>query len=218
MSGFSTRIADKYLAYFARCMLRLAGARVEVEGLHHIPTSKPVIFIGNHQGHFDSAVMLAYVRKPKSFVATSLAAEFPIFSIWFNLAQTIYMEKDNARQNYTALQSAREIIGMGRSVVVYPEGIISTNPNMGEFKRGAFKLAIATSTPIVPVIIDGTWKVMGEKNDAIIPANIKVRILPPVSTKELSRSDQQQLLEQINSSIKDNLEDLQNHARIIGTD
>lgn len=201
-------IADNYLAYLAWLMLRLSGSTVHVEGLHHIPPSDPVVFVSNHQGHFDSAVILAYIRKPKGFVASSAAGKFPIFRTWFNLAYTIYLEKDNVRQNYAALQYSKEVIGMGRSVVIYPEGVISSSPELGEFKRGAFKLAFETNVPIVPVVIDGTWKVMGEKNDTIQPAMIVIRILPPVSTKDLSRTERQELPGQIYASIKEALDDI----------
>lgn len=204
-----TTIADNYLAYLARFMLRLTGSTVQVEGLHHIPPSEPVLFVSNHQGHFDSAVILAYIRKPKAFVASSAASKFPIFRIWFAYAYTIYLEIGNARQNYTALEDAKGIIGKGRSVVIYPEGVISSSPNAGDFKRGAFRLAFETGVPIVPLVIDGTWKVMGAKNDTIQPATIVAKVLPPVSARDLSRSEQQELIATVYTNIKSELELIQ---------
>lgn len=201
-------IADNYLAFLGWSMLRLSGSTVHVEDLHNIPSSGPVVFVSNHQGHFDSAVILAYIRKPKAFVASSEASKFPIFSIWFKFAYTTYLEKNNVRQNYTALQGCKEIIALGRSVVIYPEGIISSGPQLGEFKKGAYKLAFETGVPIVPIVIDGTWRVMGEKNDTIKPAAIVVRVLPPVPTSGLSRHEQQELPEQIYQSIKMSLESI----------
>lgn len=203
-----SNITDNYLAHLARTMLRLTGSKVQIEGLHHIPPSEPVLFVSNHQGHFDSAVFLAYVRKPKAFVASSAASKFPIFKVWFDFAYTIYLEKENARQNYKALQDAKEVIDGGRSVVIYPEGIISSGPEVGEFRRGAFKLAFETGAPIVPVIIDGTWKVMGSQNDTIQPATIVARILPPVATCGLSRQEQQELPGRISTGIKEGLDDI----------
>ena len=202
-------ITDGYLAFLARIMLWLSGSRVEIQGLQNIPASEPVLFVSNHQGHFDSAVLLAYVRQPKAFVASSAASKFPIFSIWFRFAYTVYLERDNVRQNYTALEKAKEVIEEGRSVVIYPEGIISSGPQTGEFKRGAFRPAFSTGIPIVPVVIDGTWKVMGEKNDTIQPTTIIVKILPAVPTKGLGRQEQQELPAKIYASIIEALEKIQ---------
>lgn len=208
-----TSIADLYLAYLARCMIWLSGSKVKVEGLENIPKEEPVLFVSNHQGHFDSAVFLAYVRKPKSFVASSAASKFPIFSIWFKYAYTVYLEIGNVRQNYTALEGAKEILGQGRSVAIYPEGVISSGPETGEFKRGAFRLAFTEGVPIVPVIIDGTWRVMGEKNDQIQPATIMAKILPAIPTHGLSRQDQQELPGQVLAMIQEELEYLQGKHR-----
>ena len=201
-----TRITDDFLAFLARCLIWLTGSRVKLEGLEHIPAHEPVLFVSNHQGHFDSAVFLAYIRKPKSFVASSAASKFPIFRLWFSYAYTIYLEIGNVRQNYTALEGAKEILNQGRSVVIYPEGVISSGPEMGDFKRGAFKLAVATGVPIVPVVIDGTWQVMGEKNDRIEPAIITAKILPPIPTAGLSRQEQLQLPDEIYTQIQAELQ------------
>lgn len=202
-------IADFYLAYLARCMIWLTGSKVKVEGLQHIPTDEPVLFVGNHQGHFDSAVIFAYLRKPKAFVASSAASKFPIFSVWFKYAYTVYLEIGNVRQNYTALEGAKEILKQGRSIVIYPEGAISSGPEAGDFKRGALKLAFSTGVPIVPVVIDGTWKVMGEKNDRIAPATITAKILPPIPTSGLSRQAQQELQSTLYAKIQDELDGMQ---------
>ncbi len=202
-------MADAYLANLARVMLKITGSTVQVEGLHHIPPGEPVLFVSNHQGHFDSAVILAYIRSPKAFVASNAASKFPVFRIWFNYAHTIYLEIGNVRQNYSALESAKEIIANGRSVVIYPEGVISSGSQTGEFKRGAFRLAFDTGVPIVPLVVDGTWQVMGERNETIRPASITLRVLPPVSTRDLSRSEQQRLAEQIYTNIASELEAIQ---------
>ncbi|MCK9524928.1 MAG: 1-acyl-sn-glycerol-3-phosphate acyltransferase [Limnochordia bacterium] len=206
LKGLRSAIADGYLAYLARCLIRLTGSKVTVEGLEAIPPEGPVLFVSNHQGHFDSAVFLGYIRKPKSFVASSAASKFPIFSTWFRYAQTVFLEIGNVRQNYTALKGAKEILNEGRSIVIYPEGVISAGSAMGELKRGALKIAFATGVPIVPVVIDGTWKVMGENNDKIEPAIITAKILPPIPTKGLSRPEQQELPGEINAAIQKELD------------
>lgn len=198
----SEAITEGFLALLARLMLFLSGSTVQVDGLEHLPQAGPVLFVSNHQGHFDSAVLLAYLRIPKSFIATSEAAKIPILKHWFALAQAIYFEKDNLRQNYAAIQKAQEIIEAGRSMVIYPEGIISSSPEQGEFKRGAFKLAFKTKVPIVPIAIDGTWRVMGPNSDQINPAKIRLRILPAVTTTNLTRLEQQELPVQLATLIK----------------
>ena len=68
-------------------------------------------------------------------------------------------------------QSAQTIIDgikqlkAGINMVIFPEGTRSKGAPVGEFKAGSFKLATKSKAPIVPVTIDGTYKVMeGNKN------------------------------------------------------
>lgn len=204
-SSLCEAITENFLASLGKLMLRLSGSTVKVEGLEHLPQQGPVLFVSNHQGHFDSAVLLAYIRMPKSFVATSEASKIPILKQWFALAKTVYFERDNIRQNYVAIQQAQELIQSGRSLVIYPEGIISSSPKQGDFKRGPFKLAFNAEIPIIPLAIDGTWRVMGPKSDTIEPAKILLQVLPPVSTKGLSRIEQQQVPSQVSGLIQNSL-------------
>lgn len=193
---------EAFLARLAKILLFLTGSTVEIKGLENLPKDEPVLFVSNHQGHFDSAVLLAHVQVAKSFIATSKATEIPILKHWFNLGRVIYFEKDNIRQNYEAMQGAMEILRSGRSVVIYPEGIISQSPEQGEFKRGAFKPAFITGVPIVPIAIDGTWQIMGQDNETIQPAKIVLEILPPIPTAGISRQEQLQLPAKVASLIK----------------
>lgn len=205
----SAGIAQRYMSCLARLLLWLAGAKVTVEGFENLPGDLPVVFISSHQGHFDSAVILAYLKVPMSFVATTNASKFPIASRWFDLGHTVYMERGNLRQNYAAIKHAQELIGTGRSIVIYPEGIISNGPEMGEFKRGSFRLATDTEVTIVPLAIDGSWQIMGPESNTIQPADVMMRILPPVPTRGLSREEIQELPQQVFELIQANLKEMQ---------
>ncbi|HBG01662.1 MAG TPA: hypothetical protein DDW87_08830 [Firmicutes bacterium] len=44
------------------------------------------------------------------------------------------------RRNHICARNAKKVIAAGRSVVTYPEGVISSGPQMAQFKRGAFRL------------------------------------------------------------------------------
>jgi len=207
----SHTIAHRYIAFFAALLLKLAGVKVTVEGKENLPNDLPVVFISSHQGHFDSAVILAHIKVPLTFVATINAANFSVISKWFELGKIIYMERGNLRQNYFAMKQAEEVLTSGISVVIYPEGIISNKPEMGRFKRGSFRLATDTGRAIVPLVIDGSWEVMGPENDRIQPAHVVLRILPPIATAGLTKSEHQALVDHVYGLIAANLQE--NQAR-----
>ena len=78
------------------------------------------------------------------------------------------------------MQEAKERLKQGLSLVVFPEGARSWTGKMRPFKRGAFKLAIDFNLPIVPVTIDGSFKVMPRTTYLIKPGHIHLTIHKPI--------------------------------------
>ncbi|TFG81202.1 MAG: 1-acyl-sn-glycerol-3-phosphate acyltransferase, partial [Spirochaetales bacterium] len=68
--------------------------------------------------------------------------------------------------------------------LIYPEGTRSRGDVMGEFKRGAFKLATLSGVTIVPVTVDGSWHVW-EEYKRIRPATVRVVMHPAIATLDL---------------------------------
>ncbi len=164
---------------------RLLGITYDVQGRENIPDG-PVMYAANHQGIFDAFVMLTKMREPCGFFVKKEAASIPILSTWMREMGCVFVDRKNPREAAKAVNEGAEIIKSGRSLVIFPEGQRSRNGEIGEFKNGAFKIAKKTGCPIVPVAIDGTYKVW-EEHKRIRKANIKVRILPAVEVKTMSR-------------------------------
>ena len=78
------------------------------------------------------------------------------------------------------------------------------NEEMGEFKNGAVKTAVKYNAKIVPISIDGTYKIMEANNGIWIkPAHILVTVLPPVETEGLDKTQQKELSETLRQQILD---------------
>ena len=61
---------------------------------------------------------------------------------------------------------------------------------MGEFKPGSFKLATKAKVPIVPITIDGTYRMFEEHQRITKGQTAKVIIHPPIETEGMSRAEQ----------------------------
>ena len=78
------------------------------------------------------------------------------------------------------MDEAKEKLRDGMSIVVFPEGNRSLNGRMKEFKRGAFKLALDFNLPVVPITIDGSFKVLPRTTYNITPGKIILTIHEPI--------------------------------------
>ncbi|KAA3639248.1 MAG: 1-acyl-sn-glycerol-3-phosphate acyltransferase, partial [Armatimonadetes bacterium] len=77
----------------------------------------------------------------------------------------------------------------GHSLIVCPEGTRSGADELLPFKKGAFRIAIDTGLPILPVVIEGTNRISTPGSKLFYPGHAKIRVLPPVETANLTNRD-----------------------------
>ncbi|MHC1724071.1 MAG: lysophospholipid acyltransferase family protein [Aminipila sp.] len=174
---------------WANSLLKMAGVICTVEGLENIPKDRAVLFTSNHQGNFDIPLMITQLGKTNPIVAKNSMEKVPMISNWMKLFDCLFIDRENARQSLGVFAQAEKIIGEGRSVIIFPEGTRSRSDEVGEFKEGAFKIATKTGAPVIPVAINGSYKVMEANGVWIHPAEIKITVLPPIETALLSREE-----------------------------
>ncbi|WP_028544447.1 lysophospholipid acyltransferase family protein [Paenibacillus taiwanensis] len=190
----------KQVGRWARSLLRVAGAKVQVQGLEHIP-KEGAVFIANHQGNFDVPIMLGHIGAPKALMAKVELTKLPFIRVWMKYLRCIFVDRKNVRQAMNSLNEAAELVKNGHSIVIFPEGTRSKGDPIGEFKSGGFRVATKTGAPIVPIRINGSYKLMEANGNWIRPATVKVTILPPVPTAGLTKEDTAALPEQIKELI-----------------
>lgn len=182
------KIVHKVTSLWARLVINLSGAKVTVEGAENLPEG-PVVFIGNHQGNFDIPILISFIDKPKAFIAKIETSRLPFVASWMRQMRCVFMDRKDIRQSITAINQGAEYLKQGYSMVIFPEGTRSGSKEMGEFKAGSFKLATKGNVPIVPVAINGSYNIMGKKSLIIKPADVKVTILKPIETSNLSKEE-----------------------------
>lgn len=184
---------DKTVRSWARRLLFMSGARVDVSGAENIPTDRPSVFACNHQSFFDILIVLAYLDKPHAILSKASIGKVPFIHLWMKEIRCVFVNRDDMKAGIEAIQKMTDIVNEGYSAVIFPEGTRSKTGEVGEFKGGAFKIAQKTGAPVIPVALDGTSDLFEKNHHWIKAADVKVRILPPIETKELSRAEFKEL-------------------------
>lgn len=187
---------------WARRLLWAAGVTVELKGKEHMPPD-PALYVANHQGNFDIPLLLANLGEPKGIVAKLSLAKFPLVSTWMRYFGCVFIDRGDARQSLRVLGDAQRQLEEGKSIIIFPEGTRSKGEAMGEFKAAAFKIAFQSGVPIVPVSIDGTYRIMEQNGNRIRPGKVKLTILPPIPTEGLSKEDQKFMGERVKALIQE---------------
>jgi putative phosphoserine phosphatase/1-acylglycerol-3-phosphate O-acyltransferase len=166
--------------------LSLAGVDVEVvSGAEHIWSSRPCVFIFNHQSNVDPVVVMKLLRDGFTGVAKAEARNIPGFGQFFQVAGVAFVERGNTGQARRALEPVvAKIRDEGLSVLIAPEGTRSITPRLGPFKKGAFHIAMQAGVPVVPIVIRNGREVQWRAARVLRPGTIQVAVLPPVPTTD----------------------------------
>ncbi|MDO5707276.1 MAG: lysophospholipid acyltransferase family protein [Andreesenia angusta] len=180
--------------------LKLAGADIKIEGLDKIPQNEKIVFIANHQSDFDIALLMNYIPGPKGFVAKIEMENLPIISSWMKIMGCVFIDRKSARKSVESIVEATNNVKKGINMVVFPEGSRSKGKPVSDFKLGSFRIALKSKAIIVPITIDGSYKLL-EENMRIRPAKVKIKIHNPIDTKELTKEEK----ENINNIVREEI-------------
>ena len=197
-------LIHKKVTWWAQSLLDITGVTVTVTGRENIPANRAVVFTPNHQSNYDIPLMLTQLDCPHALVAKIETKKIPLVRTWMELLDCVFLDRENPRQAVAAMNEASKVLERGKSVIVFPEGTRSKGDAMGEFKSGAFKMAFKAKAPIVPVVIDGSYKAMEANGNLMCPAHVNIHILPSVETANLDRTAQKELPVQIAAMIAEN--------------
>ncbi|KAI5284654.1 1-acylglycerol-3-phosphate O-acyltransferase [Ascosphaera aggregata] len=162
-----------------------------VEGAEHLAT-RPAVFIGNHQTELDILLLGAIFPQYCSVTAKKSLKYVPCLGWFMALSGTVFLDRANRTTALQAMSSAVKEIKHGRqSVYLFPEGTrsYSSEPVMLPFKKGAFHLAQQAGVPIIPLVAENYSHVLHIKQRTFNSGVIRVKVLPPVPTDNLTPKD-----------------------------
>lgn len=186
---------------WARQMVGLAGGRVEVSGLENLPHNQGALFVANHQGAFDIPLLIGFVPVLKGFVSKKENFRLPIVSTWMRLLGCIVIDRGDLRQSAGAIARGVRDLRAGRSLVIFPEGTRSKSGSLQRFKEGSFKLATRSGAPVVPLTIDGSYRLLEGNRGRIAPGLVRLTIHPPLAAGEWAASDKAALAARVQEII-----------------
>ena len=189
---------------WARNTLKITGTTVEIHGEENV-VDGPCLFVSNHQSYMDIPIIVSIAKSHLGFVAKKELAEVPLFGIWIKRTRSLFLDRENTREAIKVILEGVNYLKEGHSLCIFPEGTRSKSNNVGSLKKGSLKLALKSGVPIVPVTIDGAYKIL-EENNRLRKAHVIVTVDKPIYTEGMTKEEQNDLIDEIKSKIVKNLE------------
>jgi 1-acyl-sn-glycerol-3-phosphate acyltransferase len=170
-------VARRRLGFWRRLAVGLVKSVLWVltrrtwSGMEHVPGSGGVIFVANHNSHADPLVVAHYIydagRWPQ-FLAKSDLFKIPVLGPFLTAVRQIPVYRGTA-DAAKALDAAVAAVKDGETVIIYPEGTTTREPDLWPMrgKTGAARLWLATDAPVVPVVMWGAERIFDPRTSKL---------------------------------------------------
>jgi 1-acyl-sn-glycerol-3-phosphate acyltransferase len=179
--------AGKLAFFFIRVWVRvwsiLVGIKYKVHGKEHIDLNQPYIYIFNHRSFIDALVIPMAIPQELKAIGKKELSKIPIFG-FIASRMAVWVDRKDANSRKVSVQRLLEILNMGISIAVAPEGTRNdTDLTLLPFQKGAFRIAVDTGVPILPMAIIGADKIMRRGSILLRPGKIDIYFSSSIDPK-----------------------------------
>jgi 1-acyl-sn-glycerol-3-phosphate acyltransferase len=152
-------LVPEYLLRFVAFVLTRLIYRFKVRGEEHIPTAGAAILVCNHVSFIDAVLLTAASPRPIRFIMDHRIFASPLLGLLFRLVKAIPIApRSEAPEVYdNAFARARQVLAEGDLLCIFPEGNITRDGQLGEFKGGIMKILETHPVPVVPLALQNLW-------------------------------------------------------------
>jgi 1-acyl-sn-glycerol-3-phosphate acyltransferase len=152
-------LVPEYLLRFVAWVLSRIVYRYKVRGDENIPTQGAAVLACNHVSFVDAVLLMAASPRPVYFVMDHRIFKVPVLGWLFRLAKAIPIapRSENAQAYEAAFDAASRVLREGDLLAIFPEGGITRDGNLQEFKGGIMKIVERDPVPVVPMALTNLW-------------------------------------------------------------
>lgn len=187
---------------WSRVVLLLSGTRLLVEGQQRVADGMPRFFMANHQSALDIPILVAALSGDVRFMAKKALFAIPVFG-WI-LSRYGFAPIDRSSARVTAATLDRMLEKLRRhpiSFAVFPEGTRTRDAKLLPFRRGTMKIGQRSGLPVVPVTIDGSYRVKHRDEFVCRPGPVRLVFHEPIPAERVAAMSASELHDHVVSTI-----------------
>jgi len=153
-----TRTPVQSLRFLAEVFSRLFY-RIESEEVAQLPEEGPALLVCNHVSYADPVVIFGASKRPIRFIMAKEIRNKAPFNLVFQASRTLAIcsPLEDRKTYEETIREAANSLRNGELVMIFPEGRLSPDGEIGTFRRGVEKLLENAPVPVYPMAIRGIW-------------------------------------------------------------
>jgi 1-acyl-sn-glycerol-3-phosphate acyltransferase len=182
-AGSFTSSALKVLFALIRCPVRVVGKE-------YMETPGAKIYASNHASYFDVLPLMLGLGVSYRFVAKLEVGAMPFIGTFLKQMGHLKFDRTDPQSRLRQAEELEELLRNGESVFVFPEGTFTREAGVRPFQLGAFKAAVSTGAPIIPVSLAGTRRFLRDGMYLPRPTSVTITIHPPIYPQTTSSASE----------------------------
>jgi len=191
---------------WGRTILGLIGIRVRVDGKENLVNDGGQILLSNHQGILDILVYEGFLPVQFRWIARKNLFDIPFLGWSMKRAGYIPIVREGRKNMMRSILTAAERVKNGITLLIFPEGTRSPDGKLGEFKKGSLLIILKSMSPIVPVLVKGSYDLLPKGTLHIKPGRINVKIFPVVHPGEMEVNERKDILKKVRDMLVSELD------------
>ena len=197
---------DRIIRAWSQAWLTASGTKLNVVGGENVDVEKSYVVVCNHLSTLDIMACFLAVPLPIRYLAKKELFRIPLLAQGMRAVGIIEVDRSARSAVHAEVnRRAKELVEKGRSLIIYPEGTRPRDGVLDPFKKGAFTMAIASSLPVLPVTIHGSYQAWRPGTLWVRGGEITVIVDEPIPTTGLTQSDSGDLTRQVYRIIADHV-------------
>jgi len=180
------RAAGRYTSSALKILFALLGCRVRVTGKEYADAPGAKIFTSNHTSYFDVLPLMLGLGVPYRFVSKMEVRGMPFIGAFLDGMGHLKFNRLDPESRLQQVREVEELLRKGESIFIFPEGTFTPEEGVRPFQLGAFKASVATGTPILPISLAGTRKVLPDGTYLPRPRSVTITVHPPIYPRAVS--------------------------------
>src|SRR5271165_6703145 len=207
LAGSRRRGVNFLTSNWGRALLAATGVSMNVLGEENLTAQRPAVFIFNHRNQVDPIIAGSLVRDNFTSVGKKELESDPIVGTIGKVMDAAFIDRDDPRKAVEGLHKVEELARKGLSILIAPEGTRHDTIEVGPFKKGPFRIAMAVGIPIVPIVIRNAEVISARDSTTFNPGTVDVVVYPPISVDDWTVENLPERIAEIRQLYLDTLRD-----------
>lgn len=178
-----------FTSTWSRLLMLTTGIELNVLGEENLTAQRPAVFIFNHRNQADPMIAGRLVNVDFTGVGKKELERNPLMGPLGKVMDAAFIDRDDTQSAVEGLRKVEELARKGLSILIAPEGTRLDTTEVGPFKKGPFRIAMAAGIPIVPIVIRNAEVIAARDSSTFNAGTVDVAVFPPIPTDDWTHDE-----------------------------